>query len=241
MKNLLFFTLLLIIGLFSVNAQVCESPEDLDVDLNSITKCAITPLSKSKNKKTRQIRVKVSARRRVLKKKVISTSDLGTSGISATSIKESSNHLAVANMSKELNVNKSIDALKNELSKEEVRKALKFTTVDKIPTFKFCEKANKGEESDCFNNEMMKHISKHFSYPTEAVRRNIEGDIWVRFIISKSGYVKNIKTLGPDGAEMLNDEAKRVVSLLPRFESATKKGERASVKYGFPINFSLQE
>lgn len=239
MKKLLFITSLLIASSFSsISAQVCESPEDADVDLNSITKCAVAPLNKAKGKKSRQIRVKVSARRRMLKKKVLSTSDLSTSGIAASSTKGA---LPVGKISKELAANNSIEALKNKLSKEEVRKALKFMKVDNIPTFKTCENVGEGEESDCFNNAMMQHISKHFSYPIEAVRQNLEGDIWVRFIIGKNGYVKNIKTLGPDGAELLNEEAKRVVSLLPRFKPAKKDGQKVLVKYGFPINFSLQE
>ncbi|WBX73465.1 energy transducer TonB [Tenacibaculum pacificus] len=243
MKKTVLFTLLYIITSSVLFGQeVCESPESTDIDLNSITKCAITPLKDSKNKKSRQISVKVSARRRMLKKKmVISTNNLTTSGVSSSSNEKQTTDLVAANISKEININKNIEDLKNKLSKEEVKKALKFTAVDRIPVFDACQKVKKGEESDCFNNEMMKHISKHFSYPSEALIQNIEGEVWVRFIISKSGYVKNIKTLGPDDSEVLNNEAKRVVSLLPRFQSAKKQGKHTSVKYGFPINFSLEE
>ena len=94
---------------------------------------------------------------------------------------------------------------------------------------------------DCFNLEMVKHIQKHFRYPGEAVRNSIEGEVWVRFIIDKDGIVKNIKTLGPNNGELLNEEAKRVVSKLPDFKPAKKNNEPVSVKYGFPINFSLEE
>ncbi|MCG8750803.1 energy transducer TonB [Tenacibaculum finnmarkense] len=53
--------------------------------------------------------------------------------------------------------------------------------------------------------------------------------------------VKNIKTLGPDGATILDNEAVRVVAMLPKFKSAKKDGSYTTVKYGFPINFSLEE
>lgn len=243
MNKLLFFGLLLCV-FTAFSQEVCESPEAAEADLNtiSITKCAITPVKKSKDKRSRQIRVNVSARRRALKKRTVaSAGNLSTSGIASSTIKKETATLKVAKISKKVNVKQNIENLKNKLSKEEVAKALRFTAVDKIPTFKGCEKAKRDERSDCFNNEMIKHISKYFNYPGEAVISHTEGEVWVRFIIDKNGYVKNIKTLGPDDGEVLNNEALRVVSKLPRFKPAKKDGTRASVKYGFPINFSLEE
>ena len=244
MNKLLFLGFLMcVVTVFS--QEVCESPDAAEADLNtiSITKCAITPVKKSKDKRSRQIRVNVSARRRALKKRAVaSTSSLNTSGVEITNAKRETASLnVVSNAPKKVNLKKNIESLKNKLSKEEVDKALRFTAVDKIPTFKSCEKAKRNERSDCFNTEMVKHISKHFSYPGEAVISHTEGEVWVRFIIDKNGYVKNIKTLGPDNGEILNNEAQRVVSKLPRFKPAKKDGIRTSVKYGFPINFSLEE
>lgn len=263
MRSLLFFVFFVFSVCIASSQEVCESPdESSEVDLNSITKCAITPLKKSKDKRSRQIRVKVSARRRVLKRKATASanslsassvdassiknatapvSGLTTSGVSSLPVKEQTANLKSVSALKETKAKSNIERLKDKLSKEEVSKALRFTYADRIPTFKGCEKAKKGERSDCFNNEMVSHISKHFNYPAEAVRSHLEGEVWVRFIIDKDGYVKNIKTLGPDNGEILNDEAIRVVSKLPRFKPAKKEGKRISTKYGFPINFSLEE
>ncbi|MCG8784800.1 energy transducer TonB [Tenacibaculum finnmarkense] len=246
MKNLLFFSLLIILNMFStVQAQkVCESPDANEIDLNSIsvTKCTIkeSKSKRNKNKKSRLISVSVSANKRHLKKRELLKKKEVTA-IGATGVSKVSETALNAEITNTISLKNNIENLKNKLSKEEVRKALKFTSVDKIPVFDACKKAEKGEESDCFNNEMMRHISKYFSYPGEAVRQNLQGDVWVRFIIDKSGYVKNIKTLGPDNAEILNNEAARVVLKLPRFKPAKKEGKRTSVKYGFPINFSLEE
>ncbi|WP_422089575.1 energy transducer TonB [Tenacibaculum ovolyticum] len=263
MRSLLFLVLF-VFSICTVSSQeVCESPdESSEVDLNSITKCAITPLKNSKDKKSRQIRVRVSARRRVLKRKATASANslsassvdkssiktatapvdgLSTSQIGSSSIKEDTPDLKPVIALKETKAKSSIERLKEKLSKEEVSKALRFTFVDRIPTFKGCERVKKNERSDCFNNEMINHISKHFNYPSEAVRTHLEGEVWVRFIIDKDGYVKNIKTLGPDDAEILNEEAVRVVSKLPRFKPAKINGKPTSTKYGFPINFSLEE
>lgn len=246
MKKILL--LLVLCGAINVMSQkqVCDTPEEEQaLSLNSITKCSIEPSSSKKGKKTRQITVKVSAsKRRFLKKREarkmtsVSGSSLSTSGVSeVATAPQISNSLSL----KKKTATSNIAALTNSLSEEEVRKASRFSNVDKIPLFTKCKKAKRGERLDCFNTEMMLHIQKHFKYPSEAVRDVIEGEVWVRFIIDKNGDVKNIKTLGPENAEILNEEATRVVSKLARFIPGKKEGERVSVKYGFPINFSLEE
>ena len=67
-----------------------------------------------------------------------------------------------------------IATLTNKLSAEEVKKAYRFNSIDKIPLFTAC-KGTKGNKSlDCFNTEMVKHIQKHFSYPYEAAINKID-------------------------------------------------------------------
>ena len=247
-----FFIVFAIFSVVSFYAQqeVCETPDESSIDVNSITKCTIEPLKNSKKNSNRQIKVKVSAskrflkRRRAAKKRVAqnvgSVKAVGVSqDISASKTEEIIQNHNPEN--KIVTLKSSIDVIKERLSKEEIAKASKFYNVDRIPSFNNCGKAKKGDRLDCFNTEMVNHINKYFRYPSEAVRNQIEGEVWVRFIIDKNGYVTNIKTLGPDNGEILNDEAKRVVSKLPQFKPAKSKGELVSVKYGFPINFSLEE
>lgn len=221
--------------------EVCETPEE-SLDLNSITKCTIAPKSK-KNKGTRQISVKVSANRRYLKKREISkkkaVSNAAELSGAGTAVVEGATSQTELNQS--LTLKNNLEDITSKLSAEEVRKAEKFTTVDRIPLFSACKKAKKNERLDCFNIEMVKHIQKHFRYPSQAVKESIQGEVWVRFIIDKNGQVKNIKTLGPKNGELLNNEAIRVVSQLPQFIPAKKSGDQTSVKYGFPIMFALDE
>ncbi|MFL0077095.1 energy transducer TonB [Tenacibaculum maritimum] len=236
---------LLMLACFSslnlVSQEVCESPEEDSFDMNSITKCTIKD---SKNKKTRQITVKVSAARsRYLKKRKAKKKHIaGTlSALNASSVKSPNINNSASNIEKPLLLKKNIEKITSNLSIEELKKASKFSTVDNIPLFSNCEGSKKSERMDCFNTEMIKHIQKHFRYPSDAVRERIQGDVWVRFVIDKNGTIKNIKALGPKNASILNNEAKRVVSELPQFIPAKKNGEYVSVKYGFPISFSLEE
>ncbi|WP_435254119.1 energy transducer TonB [Tenacibaculum sp. A30] len=243
MKKLFLFIFL--VCLYTTNAmsqrEVCETPEET-LDLNSITKCTIEPKSKD-NKGTRQISVKVSANRRYLKKRENFKKQAVSSGVelssAGTAEVESTNQLA--EISQPLTIKNNIEDITSKLSAEEIKNAEKFSTVDKIPLFTACKKVKKGERLDCFNVEMVKHIQKHFRYPSQAVKESVQGEVWVRFIIDKNGQVKNIKTLGPKGGELLNNEAVRVVSQLPQFIPGKKQGDNASVKYGFPIMFALDE
>ncbi|MDO6743031.1 energy transducer TonB [Tenacibaculum soleae] len=237
--------LLLLMCSFSVSImsqEVCESPEEAELDLNSIsvTKCTIKESKNKNNKKSRQITVKVSANRRYLKKRE-AVKKQKTAGLSDLGVASIENTVQSSEITKSISLKNNIKDIKNKLSAEELRKASKFSTVDKIPLFNSCKKAKKGERIDCFNQEMVTHISKHFRYPSDAIKESIQGEVWVRFIIDKNGEVKNIKTLGPKNGQILNQEAVRVVSKLPQFIPAKKDGGRISVKYGFPISFALEE
>lgn len=222
------------IGINAQSSETCETPGDVVEDLNSITKCTIKKTKKGGDKNNRQISVRISAPKRFFKKRKQEAID----GPSASTV-SNTDHTSEMNQAIILKTN--VAALSNNLSREEVKKAEKFSTIDNLPSFTACEGSKKKKQLDCFNVEMIKHIQKHFTYPNEAMLNKIQGEVWVRFIIDMDGNVTNIKTLGPKGGKLLNDEAVRVVSNLPKFIPAVKSNKTVSVKYGFPINFSLEE
>ncbi len=202
--------------------KTCNSPEETLEDLNSITKCKVLPSKKGKNKKAGQISVRVSVnKKRFLKKRKAKTLE----GKGVATIKSIKNTVSISNV----------------LSIEEVRKAYRFIDVDEIPAFKKCSALKGDERMECFNVEMVGHIQKYFNYPDDAIIQKIEGEVWIRFIIDTKGNVTNIKTHTDPKQQILEDEAFRVVANLKGFKPATKDGKPVSVKYGFPINFSLKE
>ncbi|WP_075343996.1 energy transducer TonB [Tenacibaculum agarivorans] len=238
MKKLLYIVFLSLAANSFAQHQTCETKENTIEDLNSITKCIVKKIDKKDNKKTRQISVSVSAsKKRFLKRRkknaASNANDLNGAGISTVDNSTS--------ISKSLKIKTNLSALTNRLTREELRSAQRFNDVDFIPAFPECGNENGNDQFECFNTEMMNHIQKHFEYPNEALLNKLEGKVWVRFIIDKEGYVTNVKALGPKGGKILNDEAIRVVSNLPRFTPAKNAGKEVSVKYGFPINFSLED
>jgi len=93
---------------------------------------------------------------------------------------------------------------------------------------------------NCFNDEMHKHIIANFNYPKRALNRGIEGKLDVSFIIDTSGQVKDVIVIGNKEHEILKKEARRIVSLLPKFVAGKHKGVNRKVFYSFPISFSLE-
>ncbi|CAM1348914.1 energy transducer TonB [Tenacibaculum crassostreae] len=123
----------------------------------------------------------------------------------------------------------------------EIKDFVKFAEVHSIPQFKACTKVADMQKMNCFNERMVSHIQRNFHYPAAAADQNIEGRVWVRFIIDKNGDVTNIKMKGPENGHLLEQEAKKMVANLPTFIPAKHNGKTTNVEYYIPINFRLQE
>lgn len=103
-----------------------------------------------------------------------------------------------------------------------------YTEVDSMPVFA-------GGDQEIIN-----FIAKNTTYPEKAKEKNITGKVIVRFVVEKDGTVTGaevLKSVDP----LLDAEALRVVSSLPKFEKpGIKDGKAVSVYYMIPISFALQ-
>ena len=88
---------------------------------------------------------------------------------------------------------------------------------------------------------MKKHIEKNLKYPKDAKKNKVESKVTVLFEIDKNGKVTNIKVRGKqtEFKSLFEEEAKRIISLLPNFIPATQRGKMVKVSYAIPINFKL--
>lgn len=83
-------------------------------------------------------------------------------------------------------------------------------------------------------------IGQHLKYPPEAMERNIQGNVYVQFVVEKDGSISNIRIArGPDS--LLNNETLRVMRLMPAWKPGKQKGECVRVGYTFPISFTLND
>lgn len=89
------------------------------------------------------------------------------------------------------------------------------------------------------DNGLMSFISANLRYPAQLQREGKEGRVLVQFVVDKDGNIKNTKVVKSVNFEM-DEEAQRVINLMPAWKPGTLKGEKVSVSYVIPINFKLR-
>lgn len=125
-------------------------------------------------------------------------------------------------------------------SAEEVAKQIPFAVVEEVPMFKGCEGVDKSAQFDCFQKEMTNHIKLHFTYPKEAMENNIQGRVQVEYLIDEIGNVEVYRVKGPENAQPLEEEARRIIKLLPQFTPGKQSGKAIAVRHVIPITFRMQ-
>ncbi len=82
-------------------------------------------------------------------------------------------------------------------------------------------------------------IAKSIRYPQAAQENGIQGRVYVQFVVSADGSVKNATVVrGVD--PVLDQEALRVVQELPLWIPGKQRGQSVDVSYTVPISFVLQ-
>ena len=86
---------------------------------------------------------------------------------------------------------------------------------------------------------VQKWISKHIKYPMVAQENNIQGKVFVQFVIEKDGSVSNVNvTRSVDPS--LDKEAIRVIQSMPKWIPGKQRKKPVRVSFTVPINFQLQ-
>lgn len=101
-----------------------------------------------------------------------------------------------------------------------------FVFVERMPEFPG------GDES------LFKFIKSKIKYPLYAIDNKIEGTVLVNFIVNEDGSISNAKiTKGIKGG--CDQEALRVVKLLPKWKPGMQGGKAVKVYFDIPITFKL--
>ena len=83
------------------------------------------------------------------------------------------------------------------------------------------------------------YLSKSIRYPSQALQRNISGRVYVNFVLNAEGKVQDAHVVSGPGSG-LNDEALRLMWLMPPWESARVNGLPVRVACTVPISFNTQ-
>lgn len=100
-------------------------------------------------------------------------------------------------------------------------------SVEEMPTFPG------GDEA------LLKLIAETIKYPEEAVNNGIQGRVTLRFVVAADGSVKKVEVIR-SVYPLLDQEAVRVVSNLPKWKPGKQNGQPVPVWFFVPVTFRLK-
>ncbi len=110
---------------------------------------------------------------------------------------------------------------------EEDNKIYNLTDLSQLPQFPGGEAA------------LRRYVAEHIQYPEQAAENDIQGTVYVRFVVTKTGKVGKVEVLRSVDP-LLDQEAIRVVKTLPKFKPGMQGGHPVNVWFILPITFKLE-
>ena len=123
---------------------------------------------------------------------------------------------------------------------EEVVEDVPFMIIENVPVYPGCTGSNE-ELRACFSRMVSKLVNQKFNPELAADLGLPSGSIqkiFVMFRIDKNGDIVDVKARAPH--KRLQDEAIRVVNLLPKMIPGKQRGMPVGVKYALPITFRIE-
>ncbi len=87
--------------------------------------------------------------------------------------------------------------------------------------------------------DLAQYLGSHLHYPDNARKKNIEGRVIVKFVVSEKGEIQDV-TLMRGIDEDCDAEALKVIKNMPPWAPGTQNGKPVSVYFTQPINFRLE-
>ncbi len=84
----------------------------------------------------------------------------------------------------------------------------------------------------------LEFIARNANYPEEARLKQLQGTVYVGFVVRNDGYVANVVVLR-GVHKSLDEEAIRLIKSMPRWQPGKQNGEPVHVRMNIPIRFNL--
>lgn len=129
-----------------------------------------------------------------------------------------------------------------QVNSNENHEILSYNKVDVIPIFENCKKEKRELQRDCVVNFINSHIEKNLKYPEEAKKVNIESKVFCTFTIDENGKVTVTEAKGQPTSfkKAFENEAIRVLNLLPKFIPAKHNNQIVKVQAQYTVEFKLE-
>ena len=109
---------------------------------------------------------------------------------------------------------------------EEIKEEAPFVIVEVMPEYPGGDEAR------------VKFLSENLSYPKAAREAGLEGRVFIGFVVEPDGRLTNfsvVRSVSP----ILDDEALRVVKMMPKWTAGKQRGKAVRVQFQVPITFTL--
>jgi len=103
-----------------------------------------------------------------------------------------------------------------------------FTVLEPMPEFPGGEEAR------------TRFLIENTQYPIEAKEEGLHGQVLLGFIVEPDGKITNIEVRESSGHTILDEEAIRVVKLMPKWNPGKVRGRAVRVQFQIPITFTLK-
>ena len=115
-----------------------------------------------------------------------------------------------------------------------------FSVIENVPEYPGCEKGSNAEKRKCMSAKIAKFVQRKFN-------TDLAGDLGlsgrqrinVIFKIDKNGNVVGVRSRAPH--PRLEQEAARVINMLPKMKPGRQRGKAVIVPYSLPITFQVQD
>ena len=88
--------------------------------------------------------------------------------------------------------------------------------------------------------EMLIFISQNIIYPQSAKEDGLSGKCFLKFIVYANGLIDDVQVLkGVPGCNECDNEAIRVIKLMPRWKAGKQNKKNVNVSFNYPIQFKL--
>ena len=118
---------------------------------------------------------------------------------------------------------------------EEPKAVVKAVDVEDNEPLIFVQQKPEFENGD---KAMYEFLAQNIRYPTIARENGIQGIVFVGFVISKDGTIRDIVIKRGIGGGC-NEEAFRVVQMMPKWKPGKQNGKAVNVAFTLPIKFKL--
>ncbi|KAB2908477.1 MAG: TonB family protein [Ignavibacteriales bacterium] len=119
------------------------------------------------------------------------------------------------------------EVVKEDVNKQKVEDNKVFTFAEEMPSFPGGDGA------------LYAFLSSNIQYPEIAKRAGVEGQVIVSFTVSKTGQISSPRIARGIGGGC-DEEALRVVMMMPRWNPGKQNGQPVNVQVTVPIRFQLQ-